>query len=88
MTIGGKLGQLATATRAVTTDSDAFTALCYLGAVLNGAAGVLVMSAPPLVTAIWFSGIKKMYEIILTLSNRFPIGFLRERGYLQLVSAW
>ena len=55
LSIGGDHSQqLATAVRAVTTDSDAFTALCYLGAVLNGAAGVLVMSAPPLVTVLWF----------------------------------
>ena len=54
------MGQLATATRAVTTESDAFTALCYLCAVLNGAAGVLVMSAPPLVTALWWALVEKI----------------------------
>ena len=37
-----------------------FTYMAHLCAVLNGAAGVLVMSAPPLVTALWWALIEKM----------------------------
>ncbi len=67
---------IGTGVRTLTIDDDAFEILCHVGAFLNGIAGVLVMSAPPLVTAIWFPEKERIFAT--SVSQVMEVGFQEE----------
>ena len=69
---------LANLLRSLSQDSFLFLVLCHLASIINGLATILVMSAPPLVAALWFPeeerilatsisqvGIKRLLEMII-----------------------
>ena len=52
--LGALLVGLGTAVRTLTTNDDGFLICCHVGQFLNGASGVMVLSMPPLISALWF----------------------------------
>jgi FLVCR family MFS transporter len=64
---------LGTTVRTLSSDSDTFVIFCHIGAFLNGVAGVLVMSAPPLVTALWFPERERIFATSISQERDSPI---------------
>ncbi|XP_037071709.1 uncharacterized MFS-type transporter C09D4.1-like [Pollicipes pollicipes] len=53
LTMAGTMA-LGTAVRCVSSEQGVFTATAFIGAILNGIAGIMAMAAPPHISALWF----------------------------------
>ncbi len=55
-----------TTLRTFTTDETAFLVLAHIGSMINGAAGIAVMSLPPLIAGVWFPEKERIFATSLS----------------------
>ncbi len=73
MLLGSLLVAVGTAVRTPYVDDPTFLTLCHVGNFINGASGIVVMSFPPYISALWFPENERIFATAFAQVERIGL---------------